>query len=121
VPRTGRKWVAFFVGPLAFAALLGFDGPLSAWGEYGAGPALAAGLTLWMAIWWISEAVRIEWTACLPLVVLPFANVHGDGFAANLRGALLPYLDPTSSWSSAAWASPPRCSSGTCTAASRWR
>jgi sodium-dependent dicarboxylate transporter 2/3/5 len=94
VPRTGRKWIAVVAGPFACAALLGLDSPLSAWGEYGAKPALAAGLTLWMAIWWISEAVRIEWTACLPLVVLPFANVHGDGFAANLRGALLPYLDP---------------------------
>ena len=94
MPRTGRKWFALVAGPVAFAALLELDSSLCAWGEYGARPALAAGLTLWMAIWWISEAVRIEWTACLPLVVLPFTNVHGAGFATNLRGTLLPYLDP---------------------------
>src|SRR5262245_63525761 len=47
-----------------------------------------------MAIWWITEAVRIQWTACLPLLVLPLTTIHGDGFAANLRGALAPYVDP---------------------------
>jgi sodium-dependent dicarboxylate transporter 2/3/5 len=94
VPRSGRKWIAFLAGPAAFAALVFSDTPLARWGERGAEPALAAGLTLWMAIWWISEAVRIEWTACLPLAVLPFSGVHGDGFGANLRGAVLPYVDP---------------------------
>jgi len=94
VPRSGRKWVAFLAGPGAFLALLTLDTPLSQWGEYAARPAFAAGLTLWMAIWWISEAVRIEWTACLPLVVLPWSAVHGDGIGPNLRGALLPYVDP---------------------------
>jgi sodium-dependent dicarboxylate transporter 2/3/5 len=94
VPRTGRKWIALVAGPLAFAVLLGQGGPLSTWGEYGDRPAFAAGLTLWMAIWWISEAVPIQWTACLPLLVLPFSKVYGEGVSANLRGALLPYLDP---------------------------
>ena len=94
MPRSGRKWLAFFAGPAAFAALAVFDTPLAHWGEAGARPALAAGLTLWMAIWWISEAVRIQWTACLPLAVLPFSGIHGDGLGANLRGALLPYVDP---------------------------
>ncbi len=94
MPRTGRKWVAFSAGLVAFAALLGLDTPLAHWAEYGAKPALAAGLTLWMAIWWISEAVPIQWTACVPLLVLPLANVYGAGFGANLRGALLPYVDP---------------------------
>jgi sodium-dependent dicarboxylate transporter 2/3/5 len=47
-----------------------------------------------MAIWWITEAVPIQWTACLPLVVLPWTHVHGESLGANLRGALLPYVDP---------------------------
>jgi sodium-dependent dicarboxylate transporter 2/3/5 len=94
VPRSGRQWVAFFAGLGAFAAFLWLDTPLSRWGEYGARPALAAGLTAWMAIWWIGEAVPIHWTACLPLLVLPWTAVHGDGLGPNLRGALAPYLDP---------------------------
>jgi len=94
VPSSARGYVALIAGPLAFAALLLLDTPLQHWGEYGAKPALAAGLTLWMAIWWISEAFPIHWTACLPLVVLPWTSIHGEGPAANLRGALHPYLDP---------------------------
>jgi sodium-dependent dicarboxylate transporter 2/3/5 len=88
VPRTGRKWIALLAGPAAFAALALADTSL------GGAPALAAGLTAWMAIWWISEALPIEWTACLPLLVLPFSGVHGEGLAANLRGAALPYVNP---------------------------
>jgi sodium-dependent dicarboxylate transporter 2/3/5 len=82
------------LGPALFAALLAIDSPLHHQGGYGARPALAAGLVLWMALWWIGEAVRIEWTACLPLAVLPWSGIYGEGFAANLRGALLPYFDP---------------------------
>lgn len=94
MPRSGRKWVAFCAGLGAFAALVALDTPLSDWDRYGARPALAAGLTAWMAIWWITEAVPIQWTACLPLLVLPWTRTYGDGVGANLRGALLPYVDP---------------------------
>eukprot|EP01031_Cornospumella_fuschlensis_P009117 gene9117-11195_t len=33
------------------------------------------GLALWMAVWWITEAVPLPVTALLPLVVLPLANL----------------------------------------------
>jgi sodium-dependent dicarboxylate transporter 2/3/5 len=81
-------------GLALFAAPLALETELSHWGEHGAQPALAAGLTLLMATWWISEALPIAWTACVPLVVLPFCSVYGEGFGANLRGAVAPYLDP---------------------------
>jgi sodium-dependent dicarboxylate transporter 2/3/5 len=74
-----------------------------------------------MAIWWISEAVPIQWTACLPLVVLPFSGVHGEGLAANLRGALLPYVDPYIFLFLGGMGIAGPCSSGISTAASRWR
>ncbi len=32
---------------------------------------VVAGVTIWMAIWWISEAIPISATALLPIVVLP--------------------------------------------------
>ncbi len=35
-----------------------------------------AALALWMAIWWMTEAVAIEATALLPLVFLPLAGVY---------------------------------------------
>jgi sodium-dependent dicarboxylate transporter 2/3/5 len=93
MPRGGRL-VARIAGVLAFAALLVLDTPLRHWGEFGARPAIAAGLTLWMAIWWISEALPIHWTACLPLLVLPWSGIHGDGVAAGAWGALVPYVNP---------------------------
>ena len=33
------------------------------------------GLALWMAVWWITEAVALPVTALLPLVVLPLSNL----------------------------------------------
>jgi sodium-dependent dicarboxylate transporter 2/3/5 len=94
MPRSGWKRAALLAGPLAFAALLVLDTPLRHWGEYGARPAIAAGLTLWMAIWWVSESFPIHWTACLPLLIVPFTRIHGESAAENAAGALLPYLSP---------------------------
>ena len=88
------KPVPLLAGLALFALPLLVDTELAHWGEHGSRPAFAAALTLLMATWWITEALPISWTACVPLVVLPFASVYGDGFAANLWGALVPYVDP---------------------------
>ena len=81
-------------GLVLFALPLVLETELSHWGEHGARPALAAGLTLLMATWWISEALPIAWTACVPLLVLPFASIYGEGRVPNLLGAFAPYADP---------------------------
>jgi sodium-dependent dicarboxylate transporter 2/3/5 len=94
MPRSFGKRAALLLGPLAFAALVLLDTPLRHQGGYGARPAVAAGLTLWMAIWWISEALPIHWTACLPLLVVPWSGIHGAGGGAGAVGALLPYVNP---------------------------
>jgi sodium-dependent dicarboxylate transporter 2/3/5 len=91
--RSSWQRFALVAGPLGFAALALLETPLARHGESGA-PAVAAGLTFWMALWWISEAVPIHWTACLPLLVLPFTRVHGEGALANAWAVLRPYLDP---------------------------
>jgi sodium-dependent dicarboxylate transporter 2/3/5 len=88
------KPIPFALGLAAFAALAWLDSPLRHSPEHGALPALAAGLTAWMAIWWIGEAVPLWWTALLPIAVLPLTAIHGDGVGARLWGALAPYLDP---------------------------
>lgn len=82
------------VGLLLFFGVWLLDSPLRHVGEYGARPALAAALTVLMAFWWISEAIPMNWTACLPLVVVPLSNLHGETFSPNAKSALLPYLDP---------------------------
>ena len=50
---------------------------------------LMLGLTLWMAIWWITEAVPIAGTALLPLVVLPLLGV------LPIKQVSSNYMDPT--------------------------
>jgi sodium-dependent dicarboxylate transporter 2/3/5 len=92
--RSPWRRVAFWAGLGVFAALLLLDTPLRHQGEHGSRPALAAALTLWMAVWWIAEAVPIQWTACLPLLVLPLGHVYGEDRLANAAGAALPYLSP---------------------------
>lgn len=42
-----------------------------------------AGLTIWMAAWWMTEAVPLTVTALLPFVVLPFAGVMNANETAS--------------------------------------
>lgn len=42
-----------------------------------------AGLTIWMAAWWMTEAVPLTATALLPFVVLPFAGVMNANDTAS--------------------------------------
>lgn len=81
-------------GVAAFLALLLVDGPLHHVGEHGSRPAHAAAIAALMAIWWLTEALPITWTACVPLVAFPVLSVFPGGLLANLRGGTLPYLDP---------------------------
>src|SRR5688572_2994094 len=52
-----------------------------------AGKASAA-IAVWMAIWWLTEAVHISVTALLPLVLLPLLG------ATKLDAAAAPYANP---------------------------
>ena len=86
--RGGRRTALLFAGPaVALCALL--------MGEAGLGePALGrdamvvAGVTLWMAIWWISEVVPIAPTSMLPLAVFPLLGV------ANTKSIAAAYFNP---------------------------
>lgn len=63
---------ARWAGPALFLAALGWEL------AQGAGPQPAlrvAGLGLWMAVWWCTEAVALHVTALLPLVLLPLLGV----------------------------------------------
>jgi sodium-dependent dicarboxylate transporter 2/3/5 len=92
--RTPAQWAGLAAGAVAFVALLLLDTPLQHYGEHGARPARAAAVVACMAIWWLTEALPIYWTACLPLVAFPALGVFGAGLGANLRASTLPYVDP---------------------------
>ncbi len=63
--------IGFIVGILAFALTIIVPAPAGmpqeAW--------LVAGLVVWMAAWWMTEAIPLTATALLPFLVLPFAGV----------------------------------------------
>jgi sodium-dependent dicarboxylate transporter 2/3/5 len=92
-PRRIKPWgIALGLG--AFAALASLPTPLQHQGDFGNRPAHAAGAVALMALWWLTEAVPIYWTACVPLVLFPLLGVFRGGFGANLAAAAAPYVDP---------------------------
>lgn len=90
----GWRLAGFLAGLLAFTLLLVCDSPLQHYGEWGSRPARAAAGAVLMALWWLTEALPIYWTACVPLVLFPLLGVFGDRFLANLAAVILPYVDP---------------------------
>jgi sodium-dependent dicarboxylate transporter 2/3/5 len=94
VPRGGFRLAGLLAGLAAFAALWLADGPLRHFGEWGERPAQAAAVSALMAIWWLSGALPLHWTACVPLAVFPWTGVFGAGPRENAVRAALPYVDP---------------------------
>ncbi len=92
-PSRFKPW-AIAVGLVTAALFLLVDSPLHHQPGVGARPAMAAAVAALMAIWWLTEAIPIYWTACLPVVLFPFSGVFGDDLAAGLRASLSPYVDP---------------------------
>jgi sodium-dependent dicarboxylate transporter 2/3/5 len=80
LPRFG-----LYLGPVSFLYIFFFlQSP-------GLNPEAQAmlGLTLWMAIWWITEALPIAVTAFLPLVLMPLLNILKIGEVSSN------YMHPT--------------------------
>lgn len=99
----GARWAHFrervrpvpaVAGLAIFAALLLIDSPLQDFGSFGARPARAAAVTALMAFWWLTEALPIQVTACVPLLLFPLLGVFGGGLGDEVRGAVGPYIDP---------------------------
>ncbi len=87
------SWVGLGAGPLcaALAFMLLPDSYATGTGEFAevtdAGR-ITLGLMLWMAIWWMTEAVAIEATSLLPVVLLPLSG------ATTILEASAPYASP---------------------------
>lgn len=58
--------------------------PSGAEGLSNAGRATAA-VGIWMAIWWMTEAIAIEATSLLPLILLPLLGIYSNSFAVGDR------------------------------------
>lgn len=80
LPRIG-----LVAGPLAFFAFLFLFQPPG----LNPGATLMLALTIWMALWWTTEALPIAGTAFLPLIILPLAGV------LPIKTIASNYMDPT--------------------------
>ncbi len=67
---TARR-IGLVLGPLAFA-LVAFTTPPAGMPQ---GAWLVAGLVVWMAAWWMTEAVPLTVTGLLPFLVLPIGGI----------------------------------------------
>src|SRR5687767_10966889 len=87
-PLAGR--IGLLAGPI-FALIVYFLLPD---GDSGLSHAARAcgGVATLMAVWWMTEALPLEATALLPLVLLPLAGIY-EGDTAIKRSAA-PYADP---------------------------
>lgn len=83
-----NNWISrigLFLGPIAFCVILGI---VKSPGLNSESLAMLA-LTVWMAIWWITEAMPIAGTAILPLILMPLLGILKiDLVSAN-------YMHPT--------------------------
>lgn len=82
---TARQ-IGLILGPLAFMLTVVLAPPtgmpVTGW--------MVAGLTVWMALWWMTEAVPLAVTALLPFIVLPLTGVaNADETASTYYSPIL--------------------------------
>ncbi len=73
------QMIGRILGPALFAVTAITAPP----GEMPAEAWLVAGLVVWMAVWWMTEAVPLTVTALLPFVILPFSGVSDARVTAS--------------------------------------
>lgn len=82
--------IGFWLGPLVAAIVLAIGAPeqLQSADALGSPAWLTLALLVWMAIWWVTEAIPIPVTSLLPMVLLPVLGV------APLRDVASAYMNP---------------------------
>ncbi|NOZ87547.1 MAG: SLC13/DASS family transporter [Deltaproteobacteria bacterium] len=69
------KFLGLLLGPLAFAALASWPGPV----DLPVQARMTGAVALWMVVWWIFEAIPIPATSLLPLVLFPVFGIMNIG------------------------------------------
>jgi len=95
-PNAGPRlmhWMGLAAGVVACAAVALIPSELHRIEGYGSRPAYAAGVTALMVCWWLTEALPIAWTACVPLVLFPAFGVFGRGALGDVRASAMQFLD----------------------------
>lgn len=93
LPRTPGRIAGLVLGIAVFAALAFLDSPLHHVKGFGSRPAFAAAVAALMAVWWLTEALPIHVTACVPLVLFPVTGVFGGTMGGALATTALTYVN----------------------------
>jgi sodium-dependent dicarboxylate transporter 2/3/5 len=80
-------------GIVACAAVMLIPTDLHRIEGFGSRPAYAAGVTALMVCWWLTDALPVAFTACVPLVLFPALGVFGRGALGDARASATPFLD----------------------------
>lgn len=91
-PNPFRVW-GLVLGPLAFVGAAFIPSALHRLPGQGHRPAYAAAVALMMAIFWLTEALPIALTACIPLVFYPLLGVYGKGLPGDIAKSAEPFFD----------------------------
>ena len=90
ISRASVSRVGLWLGPLfavlVYLALPSAEAP--GIDELDASGRIVAALAVWMAIWWLTEALPLPATALMPIVVLPLAEVSA------IKDVAIPYANP---------------------------
>lgn len=95
-PQAGKsrvQWIGVVAGPLSAAVLVwllpsAFEDASGELAPFSPAGRATLAVLVWMAIWWLTEAIDLAATALLPLAVFPVLG------AADIEGAAAPYADP---------------------------
>lgn len=79
-----RQRIGLFLGPAVFFVFLLIPEPANLASEAWA----VAGVAVFMAIWWVTEAIPIPATALLPIVLFPILEVE------SVAEATRPFANP---------------------------
>ncbi len=80
--RTRTQNIGLIAGPLLFAIILFFLSPPGM--SHEALAVLAS--TVWIATWWITEAIPIPATSLLPIILFPLTGAVSEGVASHYAG-----------------------------------
>ena len=86
ISKNLARRIGLFIGPMLFLFVFFF--PLPQLNELSFEARIVLASTMWMAVWWITEATPIYVTALLPLVIFPSLNVM------NVKETSANYADP---------------------------
>jgi len=91
--RSVLQWLGLLAGPaLAVICFLwlphAYENPAGEVIEFSLSGRATLAILVWMALWWLTEAIEIYVTALLPLVMFPLLG------AADMKAAAAPYAHP---------------------------